>query len=164
MIRIPQTVRISSVESFVWVNSLRKMVSRIFFFRSTLATLKAENNFLHFITEQTIHYFFIWHTRLSTLLILTVCSNGLSHRGVSVAQLQSIRARRSDDRLFMTQQFYFVPYLWPDRKKTLPMRSFKTNKEQEISRIISVTISENFRFRSSFLTFFKKPLGHVSEN
>lgn len=72
------------------------MVSPISFLRSTLVTLEAENIFLHFITELKIHHFLIWHMRLSTLMILAVCSNGLAHLEVSVAQLQSIRARRSE--------------------------------------------------------------------
>ena len=72
------------------------MVSPISFLRSKLVTLEAENIFLHFITELKIHQFLIWHMRLSTLLILAVYSNGLAHLEVSVAQLQSIRARRSE--------------------------------------------------------------------
>ena len=71
-------------------------MSPISFLRSTFVTLEAENIFLHFITELKIHHFLIWHMRLSTLLILAVHSNGLAHLELSVAQLQSIRARRSE--------------------------------------------------------------------
>ena len=70
-----------------------------------------------FTTELMIHYFPIQHMRLSTLLILAVCSNSLAWLGVSVAQLQSIRARRSEVRLLTTQHFFFFPCLWPDRRK-----------------------------------------------
>ena len=57
MWHIPQTARIGSDKSFVWVNVLRKTVSPIFFLRSTLVTLEAEKIFLHFPTELKIHHF-----------------------------------------------------------------------------------------------------------
>lgn len=116
MIHILQTVRISSIKSFVWVNSVRKMMSPIFFLRSTLEILKAENVFVHFTTQLMIHHFPIWHIRLSILLIQAVCGNSLAQLEVSEAQLQSIRARRSEVRLLATQHFFFFPCLWPDRK------------------------------------------------
>ena len=115
MTQIPQTARISSVESLVWVNGVRKMLSPIFSLRSTLAILKAENIFIHFTTELTIHHFLILHMRLSTFLILGVWSSDLAHLGVSVAQLQSIRARRSEVWLFMTQ--HLCPLLVTRSKK-----------------------------------------------
>ena len=115
MTQIPQTARISSVESLVWVNGVRKMLSPIFSLRSTLAILKAENIFIHFTTELTIHHFLILHMRLSTFLILGVWSSDLAHLGVSVAQLQSIRVRRSEVWLFMTQ--HLCPLLVTRSKK-----------------------------------------------
>ena len=78
------------------VNGVRKMLSPIFSFRSTLEILKAENIFIHFTTELTIHHFLILHIKLSTFLILAVCNSDLAHLGVSVAQLQSIRAQGSE--------------------------------------------------------------------
>ena len=117
MWHISNTARISSDESSVWVNIVRKMVSLVFFLRSTLVTLEAEKIFLHFTTELKIHHFLIRFTRLSTLLILAVCSSDLAHLGVFVAQLQNIGARRSEVRLYMTPQFFFVPYLWPDQRE-----------------------------------------------
>ena len=92
------------------------MMSPIFFLRSTLEILKAENVFVHFTTQLMIHHFPIWHIRLSILLIQAVCGNSLAQLGVSVAQLQNIRARRSEVRLLATQHFFFFPCLWPDRK------------------------------------------------
>ena len=87
------------------------MVSPIFFLCSTLVTLEAKTIFLHFTTELKIRNFFILHMRFWTLLILAVCSNDLAHLGVFVARLESMRARRSEVRLFMTRHFFFVPYL-----------------------------------------------------
>ena len=57
MWHIPQTARIGSDKSCVWVNVVRKTVSPIFFLRSTLVTLEAEKIFLHFPTELKIHHF-----------------------------------------------------------------------------------------------------------
>lgn len=51
-----------------------------------------------------------------------------------MARLQSIKARRSEVRLYMTRHFFFVPYLWPDqRTKTFFMCLSKMNKQQEIA-------------------------------
>ena len=132
MWHISQTARISSDESSVWVNIVRKMVSPVFFLRSTLVTLEAEKTFLHFTTELKIHHFLIRFTRLSILLILGVCSSDLAHLGVFVAQLKSIGARGSEVRLYMTPQFFFVPYLWPDQreKKALFVCLSKINKNK----------------------------------
>lgn len=85
-------------------------MSPILFLRSTLVTLEAEKIFLHFTTGLKIPHFLIRFMRLSKLLILAVSSSDLAHLGVFVAQLQSIRARRSEVRLNMTQQFFAVPY------------------------------------------------------
>ena len=57
MWHIPQTSRIGSDKSCVWVNVVRKTVSPIFFLRSTLVTLEAEKIFLHFPIELKIHHF-----------------------------------------------------------------------------------------------------------
>lgn len=127
---ILQTVRISSIKSFVWVNSVRKMVSPIFFLRSMLEILKAENVFVHFTTQLIIHHFPIWHIRLSILLIQAVCGNSLAQLGVSVAQLQNIRARRSEVRLLTTQHFFFFPCLWLDRRKKKFLTCLSKTNEQ----------------------------------
>ena len=103
------------------------MVSPISFLRSTLVTLEAENIFLHFITELKIHQFLIWHMRLSTLLILAVYSNGLAHLEVSVAQLQSIRTRRSE---VHDSAFFLCLVLVTGSKKKLFSYVSKKNKRK----------------------------------
>ena len=87
------------------------MMSRIFFSSFHARNAAGENIFLHFTTELKIRHFFIRHMRFWTMLILAVCSNDLAHLGVFVARLESMRARRSEVRLLMTQHFFFVPYL-----------------------------------------------------
>ena len=90
MWHIPQTARIGSDKSCVWVNVVRKTVSPIFLLRSTLVTLEAEKYFFIFLPSWRFIIFLSLHMMLSTLLILAVCRNDLAHLGVSVVQLQSI--------------------------------------------------------------------------
>ena len=116
MIHILQTVRISSIKSFVLVNSVRKMMSPIFFFVPRSKYWKRKTSLFILPPSWWFIIFSIWHIRLSILLIQAVCGNSLAQRGVSVAQLQNIRARRSEVRLLATQHFFFFPCLWPDRK------------------------------------------------
>ena len=116
MIHILQTVRISSIKSFVLVNSVRKMMSPIFFFVPRSKYWKRKTSLFILPPSWWFIIFSIWHIRLSILLIQAVCGNSLAQLGVSVAQLQNIRARRSEVRLLATQHFFFFPCLWPDRK------------------------------------------------
>ena len=87
MIHVLHTARISNVDSVMFVNKIREMVSFelgketgkdnffLFFLCSTLVT-KTKNIFLYLFTKlkpYRISYSIFKHDKLSTLLILAVC-------------------------------------------------------------------------------------------
>ena len=136
MWHIPQTARIGSDKSFVWVNVLRKTVSPIFFLRSTLVTLEAEKYFFIFLPSWRFITFLILQMMLSTLLILAVCRNDLAHLGVSVVQLQSIMQGAKVWASTLYDSEFFCPIGLTEskkKKKTFFMCLSKINKQHKIS-------------------------------
>ena len=135
MWHIPQTARIGSDKSCVWVNVVRKTVSPIFLLRSTLVTLEAEKYFFIFLPSWRFIIFLSLHMMLSTLLILAVCRNDLAHLGVSVVHLQSIMqgAKVWASTLYDSEFFLFNSFDRIKEKKTFFMCLSKINKQHNIS-------------------------------
>ena len=133
MWHIPQTARIGSDKSCVWVNVVRKTVSPIFFLRSTLVTLEAEKIFLHFSTELKIHHFsYSTHDAFNIVDL----RNDLAHLGVSVVRLQSImQGTKFWASTLYDSAFLLCPIVLTEskKKKTFFMCLSKINKQHKIS-------------------------------
>ena len=136
MWHIPQTARIGSDKSCVWVNVVRKTVSPIFLLRSTLVKLEAEKYFFIFLPSWRFIMFLSLHMMLSTLLILAVCRNDLAHLGVSVVHLQSImQGAKVWASTLYDSAFFLCPIVLTasKKKKTFFMCLSKINKQHKIS-------------------------------
>ena len=136
MWHIPQTARIGSDKSCVWVNVVSKAVSPIFFLRSTLVTLEVEKIFLHFPTELKIHHFSYSAHDAFNIVDLSSMQKWLSSSWSlcgSIAEHHAGREGLSLDSLWL--RIFFCPIVLTEskKKKTFFMCLSKINKQHKIS-------------------------------